>query len=147
MYFIRIWAENNQHTILCRGDHWSPVRFTGISGEKTTILHTENKYRNYDLTIIKASDHWSPAEINREFNLLTNDFPYRKQTSNLWFNHNSDGRPMVAPTECTENSMFSIIKFCYRIGIKINFPVISIDRIFLKCYNIPVIIGYKEKIL
>ncbi|HAS78273.1 MAG TPA: hypothetical protein DCS38_00735 [Ruminococcus sp.] len=30
--------------------------------------------------------------------LITNDFPYRKQISNLWLNHNYGGRTQFAPT-------------------------------------------------
>ncbi len=36
--------------------------------------------------------------VYQSFYQLTNDFSYRKQISKLWFNHNSGGRPMVAPT-------------------------------------------------
>ncbi|HBN10716.1 MAG TPA: hypothetical protein DD392_01870, partial [Ruminococcus sp.] len=29
--------------------------------------------------------------------------------SNLWFNHNFGGRPMVAPTKCMANPIFALI--------------------------------------
>ncbi|HAS78390.1 MAG TPA: hypothetical protein DCS38_01365 [Ruminococcus sp.] len=43
----------------------------------------------------------------QNFMLITNDFSCRKQILNLWFNHNSGGRPKVAPTE-----------IIHRIGVK-----------------------------
>ena len=41
---------------LCRGDHWSPVGFTKISGKKPMISYVQNRYRIYGLTIIWAGD-------------------------------------------------------------------------------------------